>query len=149
MEGPHDLADALKSDLGIRGLAVPDPPVQAVDLRDDQRLGSLPLRRVNRQVAGRLLGMLQPHRDVEPVEERRFRDAGLDQEGAQALTAIGEGGQLSVGGMADVGEAALDQRLDCGVGPGGPRQRPAGRRLDVAKANFEMLRAVLAAPDEG
>src|SRR6188474_3419110 len=32
LEDRHDLADALESDPRILGLAVPDPPVQAVDL---------------------------------------------------------------------------------------------------------------------
>src|SRR3954452_2928821 len=43
LEDRHDGADALEGDLGILGLAVPDPPVRAVNLRDDHRLGVLPL----------------------------------------------------------------------------------------------------------
>jgi hypothetical protein len=52
------LTNALKGDLGVLGLAVPNPPMQAFDLRDDHRLGVLLLRGVGRQVAGHLPGVL-------------------------------------------------------------------------------------------
>src|SRR5271166_5847358 len=54
LEDMHDLADALECTSGIPGLAVPDPPVQSLDLGDDRRLcldptwlvdGSLPASR--------------------------------------------------------------------------------------------------------
>src|SRR3954453_22516149 len=48
LEGRHELADALESDLGIGRLAIPDPPVQAVDFLDDRGLGALLLRGVAR-----------------------------------------------------------------------------------------------------
>src|SRR5271166_4758545 len=38
LEDMHDLADALECTSGIPGLAVPDPPVQSLDLGDDRRL---------------------------------------------------------------------------------------------------------------
>jgi hypothetical protein len=60
--------------------------------------------------------MTQPHRDVEPVEERQLGDAGIDQDRAQTGTAVGERGQLGLVGVADLCEAALDQRLDCSIG---------------------------------
>ena len=97
-------------DLGILGLVVPDPPVQALDFRDDYRLGVLPLRRVGRQGAGCLLGMLQSHGDVEPVEARRGRDTGIDQDRAQAGAAIGEGGDFGLLYLTKLGKTALDQR---------------------------------------
>jgi hypothetical protein len=52
--------------------------------------------------------------------------------------------------VADGGKAALDQRLDCGVGPGdrGEHLTDPIRRLNVAEADLEMARARLAAPDE-
>ena len=80
MEDRHDVSDALKGDLRVLGLAVSDPPVQAVDLRDDHRPGVLPLRRVDRQGAGCLFGMVRPHGDAEPVEEWGRRDASIDQD---------------------------------------------------------------------
>jgi hypothetical protein len=151
LEGRHDLADALEGDLGILGLAVPDPPVQAVNFRDDHCLGVLPLRGVDRQGAGCRLGMLQPHGDVKPVEARRLGDAGLDQDRAQPGTAIGEGSQLGISRLADIDKAALDQYLDrsVGSGDGGEDLTAAVRRLDIAKADFEMPLVLLAAPDEG
>ena len=47
-EDVHDLADAFERELGIPGLTVPDPPVQALDLRDDRRLGLDPAPFVGR-----------------------------------------------------------------------------------------------------
>ena len=144
-------ADALEGDLGILGLAVPDPPVQAVDFRDDHRPGVLPLRGVDRQGAGRLFGMLQPHGDVEPVETRRLGDAGIDQDRAQPGTAVGERRQLGIGGLADILKATPDQRFDRRIGlcDRGENLPAAVRRLDIAKADFEMPLAILTAPDEG
>ena len=54
-------------------------------------------------------------------------------------------------GLADLGKAAPDQRLDRGVGLGDRGENLPGsvRRLDVAEADFEMPLAVLTAPDEG
>jgi hypothetical protein len=95
--------------------------------------------------------MLQPHGDVEPVEVRRRRDAGIDQDRAQPRTAVGKRGQLGVGGVADLLEAALDQRLNRRIGLCDRCEhltRPV-RRLDVAEANFEMPLTVLAAADIG
>jgi len=54
-------------------------------------------------------------------------------------------------GLADFLEAAPDQRLDRGVGPGdrGKDLACAIHCLDVAEADFEMPLAVLAAADIG
>ena len=125
--------------------------MQAVDLRDDHGLGVLPLRRVDRQGAGCLFGMVQPHGDVKPVERRRRFDAGIDQHGAQPGTAVGEGRQVSLVGVADGGEATLYQRFNGGVGPGNGGENLPGpvRCLDVAEANLQMARARLTAADEG
>ena len=125
--------------------------MQAVDFRDDHRPGVLPLRGVGRQGAGCLLGMLQPHGDVEPVEARRLGDAGIDQDRAQPGTAVGERRQLGISRLADIGKAAPDQRLDRGVGlgDGGENLPGAVGRLDIAEPDFEMPLAVLTAPDEG
>jgi hypothetical protein len=53
--------------------------------------------------------------------------------------------------LADLLEAAPDQRLDPGVGPGdrGEDLPAAGGRLDVAQADLQMAQAVLTAADEG
>jgi len=132
------------------GLAVPDPPAQALDFRDNHSLCFDLLRSLGRQGAGCLLGMVQPQGDVKPLERRRRRDAGLDQHGAQPGTAIGKGSQLGVGGVPDGDEAAPDQRLDRSVGPGDRGEHLAGSigRLDVAKADFQVTLAVLTAPDK-
>jgi len=84
--------------------------------------------------------MLQPHGDVEPVEARRLGDAGIDQDRAQPGTAIGERRQLGVGGLANLLEATLDQRFDRRIGlcDRGENLPAAVRRLDIAKADFEM-----------
>ena len=151
MEDRHDLADALESYLRILGLAVPDPPVQAVDFRDDHRPGVLLLWGVDRQGAGCLFGMVQPHGDVKPIERRRRFDAGIDQPGAQPGTAVGEGRQVSLVGVADGGEATLYQRFNSGVGPGNGGENLPGpvRCLDIAEANLQMARARLTAANEG
>jgi len=75
--GRHDGADALEGDLSILGLAVPDPPVQAIDFRDDRGPGVLPLRGVGRQGAGCLFSMLQPHGDVSGKEIALLRSPPL------------------------------------------------------------------------
>jgi hypothetical protein len=108
----------------------------------------------SRVLAGRVLalpGMLQPNGDVEPVEARRLGDAGIDQDRAQPGTAIGERRYLSVGGLANLLEAMLDQRFDQRIGlcDRGENLPAAVRRLDIAKADFEMALAILTAPNEG
>src|SRR5208337_4150496 len=71
------------ADLSILGFAIPQPPVQARDLRDNHRLRRHPCRVIRRQTAGRLLQVLQPHGDVEPVEHRRLGDTGISQNAPQ------------------------------------------------------------------
>src|SRR5260370_4269072 len=68
-EDMHGLADPVERELSILGLTVPDPPVQALDLRDDRCLRLDPTRLVGRQSAGCLLRVLQPHGEVEPVRD--------------------------------------------------------------------------------
>src|SRR5215217_9109958 len=46
----QDRADAIEADLCILGLAVPQPPAQALDLRDDHRLRGRALRTIGQQV---------------------------------------------------------------------------------------------------
>ena len=95
--------------------------------------------------------MLQSHGDVEPVETRRLADAGLDQDRAQPGTAIGEGSQFGLVGVADFLEAAPDQRRDRRIGlcDRGEHLPGSVRRFNVAETDFEMPLAILTAPDEG
>jgi hypothetical protein len=125
--------------------------VQAVDFRDDHGLGGLPLRGVGRQVTGCFFGVLQPHGDVEPVERRRRGDAGINQDRAQPGTAIGEGSQFGLVGVADFLEAASDQRLDRRIGLCDRSKNLSGsvKCFDVAETDFEMPLAIPMAPDEG
>ena len=46
-EDMHDLADPLERELGVPGPAVPNSPLQALDLCDDHCLGSGPTRLVS------------------------------------------------------------------------------------------------------
>ena len=55
-------------------------------------------------------------------------DAGIDHDRAQLGTAVGEHGQFGLLHLADLREAAPDQLLDLGVGPG-------DGGFDVAKAD--------------
>ena len=74
----------------------------------------------------RLLRVLEPHGEMEPVQDRRVRDAGLGQDGPHAGAAVGERGQLGVAGAAHGVEGAPDQRHDVGAGVrDGAEQLPA------------------------
>jgi len=81
----------------LLGLAIPDAPVQALDLLDDHRFRRSPGRIVSQQGASDLLQVLQPHGDVKPVEHRRRGDAGVGQNTPEPRTAVGEGGQRRIG----------------------------------------------------
>jgi hypothetical protein len=73
-------------------VAVPDPPVQAFDFRDDHGLCLHPTRRVGRQSTGCLLRVQQPHGNVEPIGDRRLLVTGLGQyrpkAGAPSVNAV-------------------------------------------------------------
>ena len=101
--------------------------------------------------SGMSIGMLQPHGDVEPVEVRRRRDAGIDQDRAQPGTAIGEGGDPGLLYLTNLGKAALDQHRNRGVGFGDRGKDLPGstRCLDIAEPDFQMALVLLAAADEG
>jgi hypothetical protein len=74
----HDRVEAIDADLRVLGLAVPQPPAQALDLRDDHRLRSRPLGAVARQTSGNLRQVLQPHRNMEPIQDRELFDASVE-----------------------------------------------------------------------
>ena len=54
----HDRADTIDAGSGILGFAIPQPPVQPLDLGDDHRLRRHPCRIIGRQAAGDLLEVL-------------------------------------------------------------------------------------------
>src|SRR4051794_16356156 len=83
--------------------------------------------------------------------QSRLGDTGIDQDRAQPGTAIGERRQPGVGGLANLLQTTLDQRFDRRIGlcDRGETLPAAVRRLDIAKANFEMPLALLTAPNEG
>ena len=64
--------------------------MQAFNFRDDRCLCLHPTRRVGRQSACRLLRMLQPHGDVEPIGDRRLLATGLGQNRPQTGTTVSE-----------------------------------------------------------
>jgi hypothetical protein len=72
-------ANAVDAFPGIFGFAIPDAPVQPLDLRGDHRLRRHPRRMISRQGAGDLLEVLKPRTDVEPVKNRRRGDAGIGE----------------------------------------------------------------------
>ena len=147
----HHCADTTDADLSILGFAIPQPPVQALDLRDNHRLRRHPCRVIRRQTAGCLLQVLQPHGDVEPVEHRRLGDTGISQNAPQAGAPVGERGQHRVLGSPDGVEAAADQHFDVriGFGDGAENLPPASLRFNIADPHLQMPLAVLAAADEG
>src|SRR5215210_5101916 len=138
LEDMHDLADPLDREPGTFGLAVPNPPAQALNLGDDHRFRLHPTRLVGRQYLRRLLGALEPHGDVKPVEDWQARDTGIGQNGPQTRATIGECGQLRVAGSAQGLKVSADQHCDIGLGPRNSTEHlPASiERLDVADANL-------------
>ena len=151
LEVMHDRADSVDADPGILGLAVPQPPAQALDFLDDHRLRRRTLRVVGRQVAGDPRQVLQPHGEVKPVQDREFRDASVEEDAPQPGAAVGERGQYRVLCPPDRVEVAADQRHEIRVGlRHGAEDLPSScRRLDIADPDFQVPLAVLAAADEG
>src|SRR6186997_1228539 len=150
LEDMHDLADPVDAAPGILGLAVPNPPAQPLDLRDDHGLRLHPTGFVGRQSDRRLLRVLEPHGDMEPVGDWWIRDPGIGQNRSQAGAAVGERGQLRLIGSAYRLQVSADQHGEVSIGPRDSAEYlPASdSRLDVADANFQMPFVVVAAPDE-
>jgi hypothetical protein len=84
----HDRADTVDADLGILGFAIPNAPVQALDLGRDHRPRFGPRRVVSWQCV--------PHGNMKPVEHRPRGDAGIGEDAPEAQAAVGEGGQRRV-----------------------------------------------------
>jgi hypothetical protein len=62
-----------------------------------------------------LLKVLQPHAEVEPIQDRRLSDAGIRENAPQSGAPVGEGCQHRVGASPNRVEAAADQHLDVGI----------------------------------
>jgi len=65
----HDLAYPIDAAFGILRLAVPNAPAQTLDLVDDHDLCLHPAGTVGWQSACYLRRVLDPHCDVEPIED--------------------------------------------------------------------------------
>jgi hypothetical protein len=72
----------------VLGFAIPQPPVQTLNLRDDHRLRFGPRRVIARETAGDLLQVLQSHCNVEPCVD--------DPSGSRASKRISTGESIAV-----------------------------------------------------
>ncbi len=84
LEMMHDRSNTIDADPGTFGLAIPNAPVQSLDLRDDRSLRRHLCRIIGPQEAGDLLQVLEPHADIKPVENRQFGDAGIGENASKA-----------------------------------------------------------------
>jgi hypothetical protein len=134
----HDRADSIEAFPRTFCFAIPDPPVQSLDLRDDDILRQYSLRLVGRQRCGDLLKMFQPHSNVEPIENGRFGDASSGENSSKSRTSIGEGCQYGAFRSADGVEAPADQYLDVRIGlrDGAKNLSTTGLRFDIAKPHL-------------
>ena len=114
----HNRADTVDAFLCIPRFPIPDAPVQSLGLSDGHGLRCHPRRVVGRQSAGDLFKMLKSYADMEPVEHRRFRKAGIGQNASKASTTIGEGCQCGVFRSADGLKVSADRHFDVRVGSG-------------------------------
>jgi hypothetical protein len=146
----HDLADPIDAAPGILRLAVPNAPAQPFDLVDDHGLCLHPAEIVGRQPACGLRRVLDPHCDVEPIEEGWRRDSGIDKDRPQTGTAVGERGHFGVVGSANGANALSDQRRDVGVGLRHCSEHlpTSARCFDIADAHFQVTFARFTAADE-
>ena len=78
-EDMHHRANSIDGNMGVLRLAVPDPPVKPLDLRDDEVLRRGAVLCIIRQATRRQFRVLEPHRDVVPIKDRRIRHAGIRQ----------------------------------------------------------------------
>jgi hypothetical protein len=146
----HDLADPIDAAPGILRLAVPNAPAQTFDLVDDYGLCLHPAGIIGRQSARRLRRVLDPHCDVEPIEEGWRRDTGIDKDRPKTGTAVCERGHFGVVGSANGAKALLDKHRDVGVGLGDCSEHlpTSTRSFDIADANLHVTFALFAAADE-
>ena len=100
-------------------------------LLDDHRLRRHPRRIIGRAGRWLLLEVLEPHADVEPVENWQLGDAGISEECAAVPEhPVGEGGQHRAHlGSSDSVEALADQDFDVCIGFGNGFRKPAARQV--------------------
>ena len=108
----HHCEDTVDAFPRVLRFSIPDPPVQSLDPGHDHRLRRRAPRITRRQSITNLFEVLKSHRDVEPVQNRRFQDASIGENTPESGTAIGEGRQCSVAGAANRIEVLSDQPFD-------------------------------------
>ena len=113
----HHCADTVDAFPRILRFSIPDPPVQPLHLLDDYRLRGRARRITRRQSIANLFEMLKPHRDMEPVQNRRFQDASTGENTPESRTTIGDQGLVAISEAAgtfgiDDPREALDAMLD-------------------------------------
>jgi hypothetical protein len=147
----HDRADTNDALPCIFCFAIPDPPMQSLDFRDDFSLRRYSRRIAGRQRAGYLLKMFKPHSDMKSVEDWRFDDSGIGENASKSRTSIGEGRQFGAFRSADGVKAPADQYRDVRIGfrDGTENLSCPGFRFDVANPYLQVTLPVLTAPDEG
>src|ERR1700761_7014787 len=84
--------------------------------------------------------MLQPHRYVEPISDRRLLATGLRQNRPQTGTTVGKRRQFGVAASADRLKAAPDQRGNFRIGlrDRGENLPTTGRCLDITNVHPQM-----------
>src|ERR1700722_4052863 len=124
--------------------AIPDPPVQPLDLRDDHRLRARARQITRCQSVANVFEMLKSHRDVEPVENRRFQDASTGENTPESRTTIGEGSQHRVLVSTNRIEVLSDQPFEvcAGLRDGTENLPAAGFRFDIANPHLELTCSV-------
>jgi hypothetical protein len=103
----HHCADTVDAFPRVLRFSIPDPPVQSLDLGHDHCLRGRARRITRRQSIANLCEMLKPHRDMVPVQNRRFQDASICENTSESRTTIGKGCQRGVAGAANRIEVLL------------------------------------------
>ena len=107
----HHCTDTVDAFPRVLRFSIPDPPMQSLDLGHDHRLRGRARRITRRQSIANLFEMLKPHRDMEPVQSRRFQDASIGENTSESRTTFGEGRQRGVAGAANRIEVLSDYWL--------------------------------------
>jgi hypothetical protein len=147
----HHRADTVDAFPRVLRFSIPDPPVQSLDLGRDRRLCGRARRITRRQSIANLFEMLKPHRDMEPVQNRRLQDASIGENTSESRTTIGEGRQRGVAGAANRIEVVSDQPFDVcpGLRDAAENLTAASFRCDIVNPHLKSTFSVLAAPYEG
>ena len=93
-----------------------------------------------RQSIANLFEMLKFHRDMEPVQNRRFQDTSIGENTPESRTTTGEGRQRGVAGAANRLEVLSDQPFDVcpGLRDGAENLTTAGFRFDIANPHASL-----------